>query len=130
MIDEKLLQFVKLQVENGVSRDLVVDALLQNGWRITDINNAYSAVNENIASMAVTRPLTPITPRSDQSVVQNSYTQNQPRQSTGIVIKILTFFIILMIVTGLGLFIYLKYFNRNILSLVESVPVLKDLLNK
>lgn len=129
MIDEKLLQFIKLQVENGVSRDLVVDVLLQNGWRITDINNAYSSVNEDLASKAPPRPITPISPRSDISAVQNNYPQNQSKQGSSIFIKIIVFLIILIFVSGLGLFVYLKLYGGNIFELVGNIPVLKDFLD-
>jgi hypothetical protein len=89
MIDEKLLQFVKLQVDNGVSRDLVVDVLLQNGWRITDINNAYSEVSRMMTPKDVSLPLTPITPRPDQQLNQNGFNPNQPKQGSSIFIKII-----------------------------------------
>lgn len=118
MIDENLLNFVKLQVENGVSRDLVVDVLLQNGWRITDINNAYTEVNRMMAPKEVSMPLTPITPRPDQPLNQNSFTPNQPKQGSSIIMKIVVFIIILIFVGGLGLFVYLKFYNGNISKLL------------
>lgn len=118
MIDENLLNFVKLQVENGVSRDLVVDVLLQNGWRITDINNAYSEVNRMMAPKEVSMPLTPITPRLDQPLNQNSFTPNQPKQGSSIIMKIAVLLIIIIFVGGLGLFVYLKFFNGNISKLL------------
>ncbi len=118
MIDENLLNFVKLQVENGVSRDLVVDVLLQNGWRITDINNAYSEVNRMVAPKNVSSPLTPITPRSDEQFNQNGFTPKQPKQGSSIIMKIVVFIIILIFVGGSGLFVYLKFFNGNISKLL------------
>lgn len=129
MIDENLLNFVKLQVENGVSRDLVVDVLLQNGWRITDINNAYSAVNDAQIPKTQTQSMSPISPRTDEPVSQNVYSQNQRKQGSSVFIKILVFIILLVFVAGLGLFVYLKFYGGNIFELVGSVPILKDFLD-
>lgn len=135
MIDQNLLNFVRKQVENGVSRDLAVNALLQNGWKITDINNAYMMVEQVFANKQ-SAPIAPQaqfqqvqqTQQAPEKFVQNKPTQNPNQQGMGLFMKIAVFIIILIFILGIGLFVYLKFFDGSITDILSNIPYVNELV--
>lgn len=127
MIDENLVNFVRTQVQNGVARNLVVDALLQNNWRITDINDAYSAVEQSLSNKNSTMPLSPMSPKSPEQATENNFAQNS-KKGMGVFMKIIVFIIILIFILGIGLFVYLKFFDGNITDIISNIPFVNELI--
>lgn len=93
MVNAQIIEFIKNQLQLGVSREKITTDLLSNGWTSNDINEAFSA----------------------SAAPQNAFSVAPPAQaknSNTIIFSAVTFIVLLLF--GGGLFAYYKYQNNDI----------------
>lgn len=62
MVNQELLTYIKAQLANNVRLDLIKQSLLQNNWKIADVNQAISMINQpqeiknNLDMSTISRP--------------------------------------------------------------------------
>lgn len=44
MINQQILDYIKQQSQQGISKDVIKNSLLTNGWQVSDIEEAYTAI--------------------------------------------------------------------------------------
>ena len=71
MINQELLDYVKQQLQQGVSKEQIKGSLMGNGWQESDINEAF---------MALSAPSIPVPPATVPSGM-TSFQPKQPQQS-------------------------------------------------
>ena len=50
MVNQQLLDYVKQQLQQGVSREQIKSSLMANGWQAQDIDEAFSTINTSTLS--------------------------------------------------------------------------------
>lgn len=89
MVTQQLLDYIKQQLQNGLSRENIKSALTTNGWGENDITQAFSTLN----SQSTATNLTPLI--------------NRPNKSSKKIYYVV--FVVLLLITGIaGGFFYLK----------------------
>lgn len=59
MVDQQLLDYIKQQLQQSVSREQIKSSLINNGWQENDINEAFTVLSNNPASSlqeSISRP--------------------------------------------------------------------------
>lgn len=55
MVNQQLLDYIKQQLQQGVSRDNITNNLISQGWQQSDVNEGFSSI-ENFSSSQVSSP--------------------------------------------------------------------------
>src|SRR3989344_6205520 len=50
MVNPQLLDYIKQQLQQNVSKEQIKNSLLANGWQTSDIDEAFSSLQPNIPS--------------------------------------------------------------------------------
>ena len=64
MINQQILDFIKQQLQQGVSREQIKSSLMTNGWSENDINEAFT----NLSNNSVPLPQSPMSPQTQASL--------------------------------------------------------------
>jgi uncharacterized RDD family membrane protein YckC len=115
MINEQLIDFIKLQLKAGVSREIITKELLANEWTVQDIEEGFNAINvpvpnvsgQDLSSVYVSNQV-------DQAQVQIRY--------AGFWIRLFAYFIdglILSIPT-----IIISYFAIKLVGISEEITII------
>ena len=63
MINEQLVQYVRAQRTNGLTKEAITAALAEGGWTSTDVNEAFMAI-DGVSTPPPTPKPTPVAPRT------------------------------------------------------------------
>jgi len=138
MINQQLLSFIKQQLQQGVTKEIISTQLLGNGWTSQDIEEGFKAVGIPVpptpvpapasippASPVSTTPILNPTPATTQNLNPNLYPHFNDTKPAVVKVrqsgKKLFFIILIIILLAVGASIY--YFKDSLLSL----PIIKDL---
>ena len=64
MINQQILDYIKQQLQQGVSREQIKSSLMTNGWSESDINEAFTSLSNN----SVPLPQSPISQQTQASL--------------------------------------------------------------
>ncbi|MCX6751841.1 MAG: hypothetical protein NT161_03730 [Candidatus Nomurabacteria bacterium] len=138
MINQPLLDFIKQQLQAGLTKEKISNDLLTNGWTLQDIEEGFKAIVVPTPTVAP-----PVSPYSGASYIQNTNSikttevhqqTSQPQIEQSTVLKTknhsnkkLFFIILILLVLVSGTSAY--YFKDNLMSLFISkgTTVLKDM---
>ena len=56
MINQQILDYIKQQVQQGVSREQIKSSLMTNGWQASDIEEGFNAIGSGSSGI----PLAPV----------------------------------------------------------------------
>ncbi len=59
MINQQILDYIKQQLQQGISREQIKSSLMSNGWQESDINEAFGTISNN----PVPSPHSPVPPQ-------------------------------------------------------------------
>jgi hypothetical protein len=123
MVTEQLLTFIKSQIQQGVSKDVIVGMLSGQGWTSVDIEQAFRAVSPPIASSTPApaptpaiqvNPVASIASPSPVQNIQSAQPQTPPVQPVQhkshskrniIVTTIIILVLLSLIITGIALYL-------------------------
>ena len=57
MVNQQILDYIKQQVQQGVSREQIKSSLMTNGWSPSDIDEAFNAISPEVSGI----PVAPVT---------------------------------------------------------------------
>ena len=111
MINQQLLDYVKQQLQNGVSKEQIKSNLLSNGWQESDINEAFALVDSLMSSTVSQISNSPQLPAEFQQPVE-------PKTKRSLFAVLLALGILL--VAG-GVFGYFYYFRETPEKVIEKM---------
>ncbi|OGI71585.1 hypothetical protein A3B84_02120 [Candidatus Nomurabacteria bacterium RIFCSPHIGHO2_02_FULL_35_13] len=124
MINQQLVDFIKQQLQAGLTKEKISSELLANGWNSQDVEEGFNTVT--VSASTLPPAPTPVSNFSPININPVSFTQSEPQsQPTSVKIKsifsksIFLFALILFLLVG-GISTY--YFKDEIIKL----PVIKD----
>lgn len=110
MINQQLVNYIKEQVQRGVSREEIEKALLAIGWQATDIKEAFDSLSFS-APIKPTIPESPLPQSLKPSDVQSQpvsfYSPQKPNRISSIILSVVGGLLII----GGGVFAYFYYFQ-------------------
>jgi hypothetical protein len=122
MNNQPLIDFIKVQIQLGASRDAITAMLLSQGWTSMDVDEAFAALNASspivIAPPAAPLPsppssVTPVTPAATATPVAQPVSQlPQHHKSHSAFLTILIVLIVLCLGAG-GVFAYYQFVQQN-----------------
>ncbi len=59
MINQQILDYVKQQMQQGVSQEQIKNSLVANGWQASDVQEAFSTLTSGTATIPTSTPSTP-----------------------------------------------------------------------
>jgi hypothetical protein len=111
MINQELLDYVNLELKNGIPNNQIKNALLVNGWTEEDINNAFEQVAKNQINSGP----------NNQDIQVNQLGQLNTNQTKKYIVlskKIILILIILLAIVGVSFaaykYVYIPKFQDNI----------------
>ncbi len=138
MVNQQLLDYVKQQLKNNVSREQIKSSLMENGWDNADVEEGFAVLSPAPAPKPSAVPQSPRPAYSSPSLnptIQpvSSFTNPQRVQPTFIAKekspawkKIFLFLIILAVLAGAGWGAYI-YFNKpKTENKAETSPLSKE----
>jgi uncharacterized membrane protein YhaH (DUF805 family) len=113
MINQQLLDFIKLQLSKGLTKEKITSDLLANGWTAQDIEEGFKSVGTPSSSIPIPPPSTFVPPDYIQPNYTISQQVNSPTQNSKQKVKFFSWkgrigrqrYIITSIILGLILFI-------------------------
>lgn len=108
MLDEQLIDYIKQQLEKGLSDEIIYNRLLQKGWQYKDIKEGFEKVkllNKNYATQNITY---------DEKTYPELSNKKHKKS------KIFMWFVVIMIITVGAL----AYYYRNELQIVPFIKFL------
>ncbi len=120
MVNQQMLDYIKQQVQQGVSREQIKSSLMTNGWEASDIEEGFNATGSAVSGI----PLAP-TPNggSSSSAMPISYAGFWLRVAASLVDG----FIVNLIFAFLG-FLYFWFFAKNNPSLANGTQTVMGIL--
>lgn len=109
MLNQQLLDFIKLQIQKGLDRETISKELLANGWNLQDIEEGFNAINGGI------QPSTLIPKPPIISSTPTTFLKEKSHSGRNIFLLVLVIF--LLAGGALG-----YYFKNDLINL----PVIKD----
>jgi len=124
MINQQILDYIKQQVQQGVSREQIKSSLMTNGWQASDIEEGFNAIGSGSSNIPLA-PLANVGPTSNftNSVTPISYAGFWLRVAASLVDG----FIVNLIFALLG-FLYFWFFAKNNPSLSNSTSTVMGIL--
>lgn len=124
MINQQILDYIKQQVQQGVSREQIKNSLMTNGWQASDIEEGFNAIGSGSSNI----PLAPLANVGPTSNFTNSAT---PISYAGFWLRVAASlvdgFIVNLIFALLG-FLYFLFFAKNNPSLSNSTSTVMGIL--
>jgi hypothetical protein len=111
MINQQLLDYIKQQLQNGVSKEQIKSNLLSNGWQESDINEAFALVDSLMSSPVSQNSNSPQFPAEFQQPVES-----KTKRSLFTVLLALG----ILLVAG-GVFGYFYYFRETPEKVIEKM---------
>ena len=114
-----LLTFIENQLKLGVTRDVITNQLIGQGWKRFDIDQAFislevppaQASTSPIPTPSMTSvPISTASPIPQTQPVYNAIPQNQPQPKKSKLLLTLVIFVVALCVVGGGAFAYYKFF--------------------
>jgi uncharacterized protein YneF (UPF0154 family) len=142
MVNQQLLDYIKQQLGQNISKEQIKNSLVANGWEVSDVEEGFNAVAPqpapiprapsmipNIQPIQPAQPIQPIyhiQPISNliNPTIQQPSFAKQEKPKTGK--KVILFLIILIILVGGGYFA-LKYFSN---AQTNNAPVQTPAVNQ
>lgn len=110
MVNQQLLDYIKQQLQQGISQEQIRSSLMANGWQEADINEAFSSMNYPSSS----------TPPDNIAAQQFSTTSQQPaRRINKTLLAVISILGILII--GGGVSGYFYYFRETPEKVIEKM---------
>lgn len=100
MANQQLIDFIKQQLQKGLTKEIISNQLLSNGWNTQDIEEGFNYLSSQ-----------------KESVTQNVTLEKGSNKNT---IKIVVFVILVFVILGGGIFAYYFWGKTNKLSEVEN----------
>lgn len=113
MINQQLLDFIKLRLLKGADREIIKNELLGSGWQMEDIEEGFSAINASVANPEINQTNSSVFSSGDI----NNPTIAQNPTSTGRRVMLFILVILFILVGGVS-----GYYFRN------DIPIIKDLI--
>ena len=110
MINQQLLDYIKQQLQQGVSREIITSNLISQGWQQSDINEAFVSINSPISS----------TPQENIATQQFSTISQQPKRRINKALLAVISILGILIIGG-GVFGYFYYFQETPEKVVEKM---------
>ena len=124
MINQQILDYIKQQIQQGVSREQIKSSLMTNGWQASDIEEGFNAIGSGSSNI----PLAPLANVGPTSNFTNSAT---PISYAGFWLRVAASlvdgFIVNLIFALLG-FLYFWFFAKNNPSLSNSTSTVMGIL--
>jgi len=122
MINQELLDYIKQQTQQGVSRDVINNNLISKGWQQSDVNEAFSQLTAQNTPQQTVQNV-------PQQIVQNMPQQTLPTSNIGDATKNgkATASLVLGIIGLFTWFIPIIGLAVNIVGLVFGIKGLKSL---
>ena len=115
MVNQQLLDYIKEQLAAGVAKDAIQQALVGQGWNVTDITETFAALVPQPAPAAAPVPQpAPPTMAPIQSSVSEPVTKPQSHLMLWILI------LVLLVASAGGAAAYYYYFMMQPMSQVEQ----------
>ncbi len=111
MINQQLLDFIKVQLSKGVDKETITQELLGGGWAREDIQEGFNTINTPVINPTI-NPI--INPSVSGNINNSILTQNTNHSGKKILLIIVALFVIAGGASG--------YYFRN------DIPVIKDLI--
>ena len=124
MVNQQMLDYIKQQVQQGVSREQIKSSLMTNGWQASDIEEGFNAIGSGSSNIPLA-PLANVGPTSNftNSVTPISYAGFWLRVAASLVDG----FIVNLIFAILGIS-YFWFFAKNNPSLSNSTQTVMGIL--
>ncbi len=100
MVNQQLLDYIKQQLQQGVSRDVITNNLISRGWRQSDIDEGFSSV--------------------DSAALSQISTTQQPERKFGKTLLAIISIVGVLIIGG-GVFGYFYYFRETPEKVIEKM---------
>ncbi len=110
MVNQQLLDYIKQQLKQGVSREQIRSSLMANGWQEADINEAFVSINS------------PISSTSPENIAAQQFSTISQQPERRINKTLLAIFSILgILIIGGGVFGSFYYFKETPEKVIETM---------
>ena len=121
MVNQQILDYIKQQVQQGISREQIKNSLINNGWQASDIEESFNTVESG--SSGITLSPNPNVVSASNSAMPISYAGFWLRVAA----SLMDGFIVNLIFALLG-FSYFWFFAKNNPSLSNSSEIIMGIL--
>lgn len=136
MINQQLLDYIKQQLQQNVSREQIKNSLVTNGWEAADVEEGFSAIVPRAIPIPPAQPVSSVSPIIPNTqpvsnfinpvVNQQSFTdQKKPKRGLMFVFILL----LIIVLSGLGWFGF-KYFNNSKMNNQTEIPLANEETNQ
>jgi hypothetical protein len=108
MVNQQLLDYIKQQLQQGVSREIITNNLISQGWQQSDVNEGFSSIDSSNTSSQISSP---------QSF--STLPQQPERKASKTLLAIIS--IIGVLIIGGGAFGYFYYFQETPEKVIEKM---------
>jgi len=108
MVNQQLLNYIKQQLQQGVSREIITNNLISQGWQQSDVNEGFSSIDSFNTSSQISSP---------QSF--STLPQQPERKGNKTLLAIIS--IIGALIIGSGVFGYFYYFQETPEKVIEKM---------
>jgi len=110
MINQQLLDYIKQQLQQGASREIITNNLISQGWQQSDVNEAFVSINS---------PISP-TPQENIATQQFSTMSQQPKPRINKALLVVISILGILIIGG-GAFGYFYYLRETPEKVIEKM---------
>lgn len=120
MINQQLLDYVRQQLQQGTSSELITSSLLENGWNEADISEAFAAVNAQYLSAEKES----VSPKQFSSSPYSTFEDRRTKSnSTPLIIAAVAVVILMATAGGLLAFGVIRLFPETPESVMRNMMI-------